>query len=138
MSGINRTASLIETPCLFRQPWVSRRKSNMIATRRIFSVLVLLLVSTSWSLFAEPKTNRKADDKSSSGVSNDSYRGLSGEELWSNNCMSCHNIRPPTMYSVAQWVVFVHHMCLLANITGKEQRSIVVFLVYVESRLTVL
>src|SRR5438477_3239503 len=78
MSGINRTASLIETPCSFRQPWASRRKSNMIATRRIFSVLVLLLVSTSWSLFAEPKTNRKADDKSSSGVSNDSYRGLSG------------------------------------------------------------
>jgi len=98
----------------------------MIATRRIFSVLVLLLVST--SLFAEPKTNRKADDKSSSGVSNDSYRGLSGEELWSNNCMRCHNIRPPTMYSDAQWGVIVHHMRLRANITGQEQRAIVEFL----------
>src|SRR5438105_15756680 len=116
MSGINRTASLIETPCLFRQPWVSRRKSNMIATRRIFSVLVLLLGSTSCSLFAEHKTNRKADDKSSSSVSNDSYRGLSGEELWSNNCMRCHNIRPPTMYSNAQWHVIVHHMLLRSNI----------------------
>jgi len=100
----------------------------MIATRRIFSVLVLLLVSTSWSLFAEPKTNRKADDKSSSGVSNDSYRGLSGEELWSNNCMRCHNIRPPTMYGDAQWDVIVHHMRLRANITGQEQRAIVAFL----------
>ena len=100
----------------------------MIATRRIFSVLVLLLGSTSCSLFAEPKTNRKADDKSSSGVSNDSYRGLSGEELWSNNCMRCHNIRPPTMYSDAQWDVIVHHMRLRANITGQEQRAIVAFL----------
>ena len=99
----------------------------MITTRRIFSLLVLLLVSTSWSLFAEPKTNRKADDKSSGGVSNDSYRG-SGEELWSNNCMRCHNIRPPTMYSDAQWDVIVHHMRLRANITGQEQRAIVAFL----------
>jgi hypothetical protein len=100
----------------------------MIAARRTFSVLVLLLVSTSWSLFAEPETNRKADDKSSSGVSSDSYRGLSGEELWSNNCMRCHNIRPPTMYSDAQWDVIVHHMRLRANITGQEQRAIVAFL----------
>ena len=100
----------------------------MITTRRIFSLLVLLLVSTSWSLFAEPKTNRKADDKSSGGVSNDSYRGLSGEELWSNNCKRCHNIRPPTMYSDAQWDVIVHHMRLRANITGQEQRAIVAFL----------
>src|SRR5438045_6770705 len=119
MSGINRTASLIETPCLFRQPWVSRRKSNMIATRRIFSVLVLLLVSTNWSLFAEPKTNRKADDKSSSGVSNDSYRGLSGEELWSNNCVRCHNIRPPNMYSDANLDMIDHHMCLRSHITAQ-------------------
>jgi nitrate/TMAO reductase-like tetraheme cytochrome c subunit len=100
----------------------------MIATRRIFSVLVLLLASTSWSLFAEPKTNRKADDKSSSGVSNDSYRELSGEELWSNNCMRCHNIRPPNVYSDTQWDVIVHHMRLRANITGQEQRAIVAFL----------
>ena len=100
----------------------------MIVTRGIFSVLVLLLVSTSWSLFAEPKTSRKADAKSGSGVSNDSYRGLSGEELWSNNCMRCHNIRPPTMYSDAPWDVIVHHMRLRANITGPEQRAIVSFL----------
>jgi hypothetical protein len=100
----------------------------VIATSRIFSVLGLLLVSTSWSLFAEPKANRKADDKSSNGVSNDSYRGLSGEELWSNNCMRCHNIRPPTMYSNGQWDVIVHHMRLRANITGQEQRAIVEFL----------
>src|SRR5436190_21645621 len=109
MSGINRTASLIETPCSFRQPWASRRKSNMIATRRIFSVLVLLLVRTSWSLFGEPKTSRQADDKSSRGVSNESYRGLSGEELWSNNSMLCHTIRPPAMYNALHVDVIVYN-----------------------------
>ena len=96
--------------------------------RRILVVLVLLLASRTWNLFAEPKANRKADKNSTSVASNDSYRGLSGEELWSNNCMRCHNIRPPTMYSNAQWDVIVHHMRLRANITGQEQRAIAEFL----------
>src|SRR5712691_5550744 len=100
----------------------------MIAKCRSFSALVLFLVSTSWNLLAEPEANQKAAAQSSSAVSSDSYMGLTGEELWSNNCLRCHNIRPPTMYSNAQWEVIVHHMRLRANITGQEQRAIVEFL----------
>ena len=65
---------------------------------------------------------------SGSAVSIDSYMGLTGEELWSNNCMRCHNIQPPTMYNDAQWDVILHHMRLRANITGQEQRAILEFL----------
>ena len=100
-----------------------------ILNRSLVAALVLLLVSTSLSLFAEPeKGHRKAATNSSAAVSSDSYMGLTGEELWSNNCLRCHNIRPPTMYSDAQWNVIVHHMRLRANITGQEQRAIVEFL----------
>jgi hypothetical protein len=104
--------------------------NNAIATLNcsVLTALTLLLASTTLSLLAEPEANRKSDSKSSNAVSNDSYMGLSGEELWSNNCMRCHNIRPPTMYSDAQWDVIVHHMRLRANITGQEQRAIVEFL----------
>ena len=104
--------------------------NNAIATlnRSVLTALTLLLASTTLSLLAEPESNRKADDKSSNAASKDSYMGLSGEELWSNNCMRCHNIRPSTMYSDAQWDVIVHHMRLRANITGQEQRAIVEFL----------
>jgi nitrate/TMAO reductase-like tetraheme cytochrome c subunit len=94
----------------------------------VLTALTLLLASTTLSLLAEPEANRKVDNKSSNASSNDSYRRLSGEELWSNNCMRCHNIRPPTMYSDAQWDVIVHHMRVRANITGQEQRAIVEFL----------
>jgi hypothetical protein len=90
--------------------------------------LVLLFVSTGWPLFADPKSNGKTDSKLNSAALGDFYMGLSGEELWTNNCMRCHNIRPPTMYSNAQWDVIVHHMRLRANITGQEQRAIVEFL----------
>ena len=90
--------------------------------------LLLLLISTSMNLFADPKAKQKTANESSGAASSDSYMGLTGEELWSNNCLRCHNIRPPTMYGNAQWDVIVHHMRLRANITGQEQRAIVEFL----------
>lgn len=89
---------------------------------------VLLIVSTSVDLFADPKGKRNTATESSAAAASDTYMGLSGEELWSNNCLRCHNIRPPTMYGNAQWDVIVHHMRLRANITGQEQRAIVEFL----------
>jgi hypothetical protein len=89
---------------------------------------LLLFISTSVNLFADPKAERKTATESSGAVSSDTYMGLTGEELWSNNCLRCHNIRPSTMYGNAQWDVIVHHMRLRANITGQEQRAIVEFL----------
>jgi hypothetical protein len=89
---------------------------------------LLLFISASVSLFADPKAKQQMTTELSSGASNDSYMGLTGEQLWSNNCLRCHNIRPSTMYGNAQWDVIVHHMRLRANITGQEQRAIVEFL----------
>ena len=96
--------------------------------RGLLAALLMLFISTSVNLFADPKAKRKTATESSGAVSSDTYMGLSGEELWSNNCLRCHNIRPPTMYGNAQWDVIVHHMRLRANITGQEQRAIVEFL----------
>ena len=93
----------------------------------MLAALVLLFASTSWNLLAGPKADQTTT-QSGGAVSSDSYMGLSGEELWSNNCLRCHNIRPPTMYGDAQWDVIVHHMRIRANITGQEQRAIVEFL----------
>ena len=96
--------------------------------RGLLIAFLLLFISTSVNLFADPKAKRKTATESTGTVSSDSYMGLTGEELWSNNCLRCHNIRPPTMYGNAQWDVIVHHMRLRANITGQEQRAIVEFL----------
>jgi hypothetical protein len=96
--------------------------------RALLAAFLLLFISTSVNLFADPKAERKTATESSGAVSSDTYMGLTGEQLWSNNCLRCHNIRPPTMYGNAQWDVIVHHMRLRANITGQEQRAIVEFL----------
>jgi hypothetical protein len=103
----------------------------MIATVNrchLAALILLIFVSVSWELFAGPKASRKTTAESSGAASSDSSMELSGEELWSNNCLRCHNIRPPTMYGNAQWDVIVHHMRVRANITGQEQRAIVEFL----------
>ena len=103
----------------------------MIATlnrTHVAALVLIFFVSTSWSLFAGPKASRQKTAGSTSAAPSDSNTTLSGEELWSNNCLRCHNIRPPTMYSNAQWDVIVHHMRIRANITGQEQRAIVEFL----------
>jgi hypothetical protein len=101
----------------------------MTRNRNYVAVLILLICVTACSdMFAGPNADQTATTQSGGAVSSDSYMGLSGEELWSNNCLRCHNIRPPTMYSNAQWDVIVHHMRLRANITGQEQRAIVEFL----------
>ena len=96
--------------------------------RTLLIAFLLLFISMSMSLFADPKAKRNTVTESSDAVSSDTYMGLTGEQLWSNNCLRCHNIRPPTMYGNAQWDVIVHHMRLRANITGQEQRAIVEFL----------
>jgi cytochrome c5 len=51
-----------------------------------------------------------------------------GAQLWADNCMRCHNGRPPEEFSGAQWDTIVHHMRLRANLTGEEAREIVAFL----------
>src|SRR5439155_13850673 len=123
MSGTIRGASAIETLYCFKPPWVSERRNDMIATVNrchLAALILLIFVSVSWDVFAGPKASRKTTAESSGAASRDASMELSGEELWSNNCLRCHNIRPPTRYGHAQCEVIVHHVRARANITGQE------------------
>ena len=51
-----------------------------------------------------------------------------GAELWAENCTRCHNNRPATTYSDAEWNVAMHHMRVRANLTPVEHQKIVEFL----------
>jgi hypothetical protein len=89
----------------------------------LIALVLLAIAGFCWEAFAGTKNTGKAENGSSRADMQ-----LSGEELWTMNCQRCHNIRPATMYSNAQWDVIVHHMRVRANITGAEQRAIVEFL----------
>lgn len=49
---------------------------------------------------------------------------LSGVELWSQNCMRCHNTRNVDEFNDAQWDIIMTHMRVVANLPGKQARKI--------------
>jgi len=58
-------------------------------------------------------------------LSEDAMRGA---QLWADNCIRCHNTRPPRALSDEQWSIVMMHMRVRAGLTGKEQRQILKFL----------
>jgi len=61
-------------------------------------------------------------------VSTVSSAVTAGGTMWSHRCGQCHNLRPPSEYSDAQWAVALHHMRIRVPLTGREQRDILSFL----------
>lgn len=57
-----------------------------------------------------------------------SPRSTGGAQVWSENCMRCHNFRQPRARSDREWETIVHHMRVRANLTGDEHRLILRFL----------
>lgn len=54
--------------------------------------------------------------------------GKAGAQLWVENCLLCHNSRPPSWYSDGEWDVVMHHMRVRANLTAEEHEKILEFL----------
>ncbi|MHA3771352.1 hypothetical protein ACXR0O_07410 [Verrucomicrobiota bacterium sgz303538] len=53
---------------------------------------------------------------------------IDAPRLWAQTCSRCHNVRPASTYSDAQWDVIMHHMRVRAYLTVKESRAIADFL----------
>jgi hypothetical protein len=90
--------------------------------------LSLVLTGSVWDALAGSSESSDTSADSRNGMKSESNAGLSGEELWSNNCQRCHNLRSPAMQTPVQWQVIVHHMRVRANITGSDARAIADFL----------
>lgn len=90
--------------------------------------LSLVLASSFWNALAGSRERSETSADSNGGVKSESSAELSGEELWSNNCQRCHNLRSPAMQTPVEWQIIVHHMRVRANITGSDARAIADFL----------
>jgi hypothetical protein len=59
----------------------------------------------------------------------DQHRTLiEGAHLWSIYCNQCHNARPGSQFSPAQWDAITMHMKTLSNMPAKDMRAIKAFL----------
>lgn len=92
--------------------------------RKVTSIRLLLVAISGLALAVGcARSNRDAADTSRATAP-----ARSGAQLWSENCAACHNMRPPGTYSDSQWAVSTHHMRILGNLTGQEERAILQFL----------
>ena len=69
---------------------------------------------------------RKRMVQTAAGI--DSTSLAADEKMWAQQCGQCHNLRPPSEYSDAQWAVVVFHMRVRVPLTGEEQQKILEFL----------
>ena len=53
---------------------------------------------------------------------------IEGAQLWSIYCNQCHNARPGSQFSPAQWDAITMHMKTLSNMPAKDMRAIKEFL----------
>ncbi len=53
---------------------------------------------------------------------------IEGAHLWSIYCNQCHNARPGSEFSPAQWDAITMHMKTLSNMPAKDMRAIKEFL----------
>jgi len=99
-----------------------------IAAAAVVAPALLLTAVLSGCSTAGPTTQAAGAKSTARACPIGQDSGKSGNQLWSENCMRCHNARSPAAYSRAQWDVIVHHMRIRANLTGDEARKIAEFL----------
>jgi hypothetical protein len=51
-----------------------------------------------------------------------------GAQLWSENCVRCHNAPPPNAFTSEQWETINMHMRIRAGLTEDEVEKITEFL----------
>jgi len=99
--------------------------------KRIHQIIVIVVALCAISIGLEYK-NLWAEEQKSATSSSTAKKWVApskgGAQLWSENCMMCHNLRSPTTYSPKQWEIVVAHMRVQANLTAEEARKILKFL----------
>ena len=91
-----------------------------------FVVIFVAIVIVSGCAHEQPPV--AGDSTTRPAVREASLVQTSGAQLWSENCMRCHNLRSPETYSSTQWELAMHHMRLRANLTSEETEKITAFL----------
>ena len=82
------------------------KKKIIISTTLFVTVLVVVIQSC---------VTAKVKDKS-------------GSQLWSENCLRCHNTPPSSAFTNAQWEIVNTHMKQRAMLTDDEYKKILDFM----------
>ena len=71
-----------------------------------------------------PKTTTRQDVGPDSRPQAEAVLTKGRAQMWSENCMRCHNIRNPKSYSDSQWQVALHQMRVRGNLLAEEHKAV--------------
>lgn len=84
-----------------------KKHKSYLATIAVMTVIAIIIISCA--------TTQKIAEKT-------------GNVLWQENCLRCHNAPPSTAFNNAQWETAMLHMQVRANLTETETQKIVEYL----------
>jgi nitrate/TMAO reductase-like tetraheme cytochrome c subunit len=98
-------------------------------TTAIAPAVVVMLIGLTVLGCQEPKTATLGDAEEQNGQAQaqvqDQEVAFKGRgQLWSENCMRCHNIRDPKSLSDSQWKVALHQMRVRGNLLAEEHKAV--------------
>ncbi len=92
-----------------------------MATRNL--TVITLVALTAWLAISAPRVNAGNEQ-----TPEEKQQFIEGAKLWPVYCAQCHNARPGSQFSPAQWDAITMHMRTLSNMPAKDMRAIKVFL----------
>jgi mono/diheme cytochrome c family protein len=91
--------------------------------RITISITIVMLVLSFWVMI--PEQRAFAVEEQTPG---EKQQFIEGAKLWPVYCAQCHNARPGSQFSPAQWNAITMHMRTLSDMPAKDMRAILVFL----------
>ena len=91
---------------------------------RIAILFTLMLLTLSVGLTSSGRRVSAAEKQ----TPEEKQQFIEGAEAWPVYCAQCHNARPGSQFSPAQWDAITMHMRTLSNMPAKDMRAILTFL----------
>ena len=87
---------------------------------------LLVLVGMTVAVVIGCRSSAQPDGDEVAKVDGSVVRGRT--QMWTENCIRCHNARSPEYYSDREWQIAMHHMRVRCSITTDEYEAILSFL----------
>jgi len=90
-----------------------------MSNRATMTLAILLATIAIWAPHARPEEQQSAEQR---------RLFVEGAQLWPIYCAQCHNARPGSQFSPAQWEIITMHMRTQSIMPARNMRAIKEFL----------
>ncbi len=90
--------------------------------------LLIAVATSAPSVCAQPETTQSQAAVEAQAKAEHAKLFLRGAKLWPVYCNTCHNARPGSDFSPAEWQMIMMHMRTQANLPAEDAKAILTYL----------